>query len=215
MSGIESIIIIIDIILNSVGGDRYLLSFPYMLVCKKWYQIFQSDEFWRSLCLARWTSLSLLKDDYQITIDGSNIDKDRLGKVTCYFDPVNGSEFKFPVFKVKCWKDLFKSRFNRTLHLRYINNRYITQYLNYVEELESKLVYPVGMVKKMEPLDELVLDGYRRINDVESLFLLESVVYDSISEMNGYEKHGYIHNLATSGSFMSLCGKKATMKKQL
>ncbi|EGG22214.1 hypothetical protein DFA_04332 [Cavenderia fasciculata] len=216
MERIESILIIIDIILKCVGGDRYLLSFPYMLVCKKWYQIFQSDEFWRSLCLARWTSLSLLEDDFQISTFEDNANSDNKSSKNQNPDdddkePLGSyshTTFKYRRIKVKCWKDLFKSRFNRTLHLRFLNTRFIPKYLEYVKNIEESLVHPIGMVKKMESLDETSLDDFRKDNDIESLFLLESVVYYSIYVRIVDTKHYYASYLTISGSLMSYTGKK-------
>ncbi|EGG22342.1 hypothetical protein DFA_04460 [Cavenderia fasciculata] len=198
-------LIIKEIILDCVGGDRYLLSFPFPFVCKTWNQIIQNDDFWRKLCFERWSSLSILPEDYQIETYGGNSNKYKSWFGSEY-DAYYGSSFHFLGIDVNCWKDLFKFRYNRSAHLRFIKNGYIPFYLKNDQGLEEML-HSIGIVKQMAPLDESILDDYRNRQETMNLFLLESVCYESIREIDRQMKHTHEYFLDCNGSFMDFSGK--------
>ncbi|EGG21913.1 hypothetical protein DFA_01799 [Cavenderia fasciculata] len=211
-----SLLIIKQIIVECVRGDRYMLSFPFLFVNKNWNRLFDNDSFWQQLCYVRWTSLSLLPQDYTPNSNledfkpviepscGGSVDDDEDEDDDYLF----GTNINYPKVKsINGWKDVFISRYYRTYHLRIQQHFYMSgQYLVCKIRDQQSITNQALLAKKMKALDQDHLDMYR--DDLESLFVLESVEYHSIEQI------GYHHSKCTDfrteviGSVMTLSGKR-------
>ncbi|EGG22006.1 hypothetical protein DFA_01895 [Cavenderia fasciculata] len=205
-----SLLIIQQIILECVRGDRYMLSFPFLFINKSWNRLFNNESFWQHLCLARWTSLSLLPEDYTPNSTLTNlkpVTKSSYGDFLSEY--MFGAVIKYPQIQksINGWKDLFISRYNRTYHLRKLQRFNLSgQCMEYEIEHEKSVTKQVLLAKKMKSLDEKYLDKHR--NDIDMLFILESVEYHSIEQVVSQDDRMTTIQEDVIGSVMTLLGKR-------
>ncbi|EGG22343.1 hypothetical protein DFA_04461 [Cavenderia fasciculata] len=107
-------------------------------------------------------------------------------------------------FKIDAWNNLFKSRYNRTYHLRVLKEEILPVCFDYLEQWEDSRENQINLVKTMKVLDEKRLDDYRKEKSKEEVYLLESVVYSLISLYNDENNGQYL----VDGYLMSLSRKK-------